>query len=259
MRRIKIIIQIILILFFFSNSYAWDCKTHSYIAKKAGLRVSEVACIPDIIRDELYDLLSPFHYHEASPDTVVTPEYIDRFSIDETVIEMHGKKYKISVPHPSGVLYWKILQIFEKMESLDKSIRDNLLAYEYHLYSIAHYVGDLSQPLHNFPYGEYPASDGKVYAIEGNFNRENHFKFDESFSYHLKNNPQIDMMIDKAIKEINIRSKEDLKREISNIANAALKIANECVKDNRLPSEEELIQQVSWSISLIKAIIKATR
>ncbi len=259
MRRVKqIVIQILLILSIFSISYAWDCKTHAYIAKKAGLKVPEAACMPDIIRDELYDLLSPSHYHNASPDTFVTSEYIERFNVEEILIENKGKRYKISVPHPSGILYWKILQIFEKMKSLDKSIQDNLLAYEYYLFNIAHYIGDLSQPLHNFPYGEYPASDGKVYALEGNFNKEYHFKFDESFSHSLYINPQIDFLIEKNIKDLNIRSKEDLKKEISAIANAALKIANACFKENRLPSEEELVQQISWSISLLKAIIKAT-
>lgn len=150
------------------------------------------------------------------------------------------------------------MDIYEKMKSIDKARSENLLIYEYYLVNIAHYIGDLSQPLHNFPYGNLPASDGKIYEEEGKFNKEYHIKFDESLSNYLNSDPEIDKKIDSAIKEIKLNSKEDLKKEISEIANSAIKIANQCFMEKRLPTEEELINQISWSISILKAVIKST-
>lgn len=256
-RSLKYYIALIFFLFLVSNSYAWDCLTHAYIAKKAGIRIPEAACMPDIIRDENYDLLAPFHYHDAAPDTVVTPDYIEKFDIKETLTVIDGKSYKLLVPHPAGVLYWKIVQIYEKMKSLDKAKKDNLLAYEYYLVSIAHYIGDLSQPLHNFPYGDSAASDGKIYQNEGNFNKEYHIKFDEAFSSYI-GSPQTEEKINRALKQINISGTADLKREISKIANSAIKIANQCYKEKRMPTEEELIEQIAWSVSLLRAVVKST-
>lgn len=252
------IFQIPLILFLVSNSLAWDCFTHAYIAKKAGLRIPEAACMPDIIRDEQYDLFEPLHYHDAAPGTVVTPEYIDKFRIEDKVVAVDGKDFHLRIPDSKGVLYQRIVELYEKMKSLDKSNPDNALAYEYYLFSIAHYIGDLSQPLHNFPYGDKPASDGKVYREEGKFNREKHLKFDEAFTKQLIISRDIDVKVDKNVRELKLDSVIDLKREISEVANSAIKIANQCYKENRLPNEEELIKQISQSISLLRAVFKAT-
>ena len=257
MRKLRYITILLLILLFYSNVEAWDCLTHAYLAKKAGIRVPEAACMPDVIRDENYELLAPMHYHNAAPNAIVTPEYIDKYSIKEVAVNADGRTVKILLPHQAGVLYWKIVDLYEKMKSLDKRKNDDRLIYEYYLVSIAHYIGDLSQPLHNFPYGDSPSSDGKIYIEEGNFNKEYHTRFDEAFSVYF-NNPKTEEKINKAIKEIKISNKQDLKYEISKIANSAINIANKCFKEKRMPTEEELIEQISWSISLLKAVIKST-
>lgn len=249
---------ILLSSFFLNNSYAWDCKTHAYIAKKAGIRIPEAACMPDIIRDENHSLLAPFHYHDAAPETFVTVEYIEKYIVQEITISIDERTLNILVPHQAGVLYWKIVDIYKGMEFLEKTKPDNQLAYEYYLVSIAHYIGDLSQPLHNFPYGNSPASDGKIYLEEGKFNKEKHLQFDEAFTFYLTSDPEIDEKIDKAIKQIKLSSAEDLKKEISNIANSAIKIARKCYKENRMPSEDEIISQIASSISLLKAVIIST-
>lgn len=257
MRKCIYLIFLTLILLFYSYADAWDCLTHAYIAKKAGIKIPEAACMPDIIRDENYDLLAPMHYHNAAPNTVVTPEYIDKYAIEELIVNTDSRKVKILLPHQAGVLYWKIVNIYEKMKSLDKTKSDNRLAYEYYLVTIAHYIGDLSQPLHNFPYGDTQSSDGRVYNDEGNFNKEYHIKFDEAFDSYI-GKPQTEEKINRALKKIDISETEDLKKEISKIANSAIKIANQCYKEKRMPTEEELIEQISWSVSLLRAVIKST-
>lgn len=258
MRLRKHIYLLIFLLLFSSKSFAWDCKTHAYIAKKAGIKIPEAACMPDIIREENYSLLSPFHYHGASPYTTVTPEYIDKYRVDEMNILIENRILKILIPDQAGVLYWKIVDVYEKMKSLDRSISDNQLIYEYYLASIAHYIGDLSQPLHNFPHGENPASDGKIYPGEGEFNKQNHLKFDEAFTFYFASHPEIDNKINARIKQIKISSAEDLKKEVSNIANSAIDIARKCYKENRMLLEDEVINQIALSISLLRAIIIAT-
>ncbi len=254
----KITFTVIFLLSSIYPAYAWDCMTHAYIAKMAGLSIPEAACMPDITRDDNYDLLAPFHYHDAAPNAVVTVDYIDKFKTTEIQLLHNGKNFKVYVPHPAGVLYWRIVDIYEKMKSLDKTKPDNRLAYQYYLATIAHFIGDLSQPLHNFPYGDNIASDGKIYENEGNFNRENHIKFDEAFSEYLKNNPEINNKIVIALKEIQLNSTEELKEKIAEIANSAIEIANKCYRENRIPNEEELIKQVASSISLLKAVVKST-
>ncbi len=246
---------LIFLLLFSSKSLAWDCKTHAYIAKKAGIKIPEAACMPDIIREESYSLLSPFHYHNASPDTIVTPEYIDKYRVEEINIFIDNRVFKIKVPHQAGVLYWKIVDIYEKMKSLDRSIPDNQLIYEYYLANIAHYIGDLSQPLHNFPHGDNPASDGKIYPKEANFNAQNHVKFDEAFTFYFASDKEVDSKINARIKQIKISSIEDLKKEISIIANSAIEIARKCYKENRMLQEDEVINQIALSISLLRALI----
>ncbi len=72
--------------------------------------------MPDIIRDENYDLLAPMHYHDAAPGTVITPEYIDKYTVKEVIVNIDGRNLKILLPHQAGVLYWKIVNLYEKNE-----------------------------------------------------------------------------------------------------------------------------------------------
>lgn len=260
MRGFRIIaLQFLLIPLFFTYAQAWDCFTHAYIAKKAGLRIPEAACMPDIIRDEQYDLFEPLHYHSAPPDAIITAEYVDKFKIAEKTVTINGKNYRLRVPDPAGVLYYKIVELYEKMKALDRRNHDNLLALEYYLFTIAHYIGDLSQPLHNFPYGEKVASDGRVYAQEGKFNREFHDRFDQAFTELLRRDPLLDQEIEKSLKTIRIENSETLKEEIAKIASSAQKIARACFTEKRLPTKEELVLQVSSSISLLRAIVESIK
>ncbi len=43
----------------------------------------EITCFPDLIMKENENLLRPFHWHNASQNTVVTPDYIDQYQIIE--------------------------------------------------------------------------------------------------------------------------------------------------------------------------------
>jgi hypothetical protein len=108
---------------------------------------------------------------------------------------------------------------------------------EYHLAFCGHYVGDLSQPLHN--------------TLYGSFNKKHHVAVDGIVNDEILDNP------DKIkIYPITITSEEELAREIARIANLSLKLGYRMEDENRLLTKEEAYTQISHSASLFKAILK---
>jgi S1/P1 Nuclease len=240
--------------FMSADGFGWTCKTHMFIAKQAGMKNPEYACIPDASRYDNYYLLLPFHYHNAAPSTVVDSDYIDRYAVKEAVYvpqaEPGSKPIKIMVPHEAGVLYWKIVELYRKIKTT-KYPAD----YHYAVMSIAHFIGDLAQPLHNYPHGSEPASDGEIYKEIGKWASGMHDAFDKRFD--AENNPVL------KLRTIEITSEEDLRDEIIKIANAAIIIANACYNDDPLQRREmtsmEVTGQVASAISLLKAVLKDCR
>ena len=125
------------------------------------------------------------------------------------------------------------------------SVRDYITAKrrgkyaEYHLAFCAHYVGDLSQPLHNTVYNDY---NQKYHArIDGAINDE-----------VLENLHKIE------IYPINIASEKDLAEEIARIANLSRALGYKIEKEERLLTKQEAYGQISHSASLFKAILQYT-
>ena len=101
----------------------------------------------------------------------------------------------------------------------------------------AHYVGDLSQPLHNTLYDSY--------------NRRNHTATDGIIEDEvLGNSSQIETYF------IGIQSEDDLAREVARIANMSLKLGYQLEKEGRMLSKEEAYRQVSHSASLLRGILE---
>jgi hypothetical protein len=252
----KAFVIVLTVLAFFSNAFGWSCETHIYIALEAGIKNPEIACFPDLSREENSLLLGPSHWHNAAPNTIVTPDYIDQYQIMEGMYVKssvpESKPIKIKVPDPSGVLYWKILELYQKMKGKTG------WRYDYYLTNIAHYVGDLSQPLHNFPYASEPASDGKAYPEIGFWAKEHHWQFDSVLDSYLPLQGKDKEIFQTLITPIQIMSVDDLKREISKIANSSIGLGNRCYSENRILTKDEALRQVAMSVSLLRAIIKNT-
>ena len=107
---------------------------------------------------------------------------------------------------------------------------------QYHLAFCAHYVGDLSQPLHNLHYNEY--------------NQRYHSATDGIIEKEVSTNlPLI------RIYPIAIHSEVDLAVEIARIANLSLKLGNQLEMEGRLMTRHEAYAQISHSASLLKAIL----
>lgn len=108
---------------------------------------------------------------------------------------------------------------------------------EYHLAFCAHYVGDLSQPLHNIEYNS--------------FNQTRHKDIDGIVDDGILDN------LDKIrIYPIRIDSEQALAKEITRIANQAMALGYKLEDENRLLTKEEAYQQLGHSVSLFKAILQ---
>ena len=108
---------------------------------------------------------------------------------------------------------------------------------EYHLAYCAHYIGDLSQPLHSILYSDY--------------NKRNHTKTDGVINDGILDNLE-------AIKvyPIEIKTEEELAKEIARIANLSMALGYKLEDEGRLLSKEEAYQQISHSASLFRAVLR---
>jgi hypothetical protein len=259
-----------LVLVFSGTVFGWSAETHIFIAKEAFKGISktsgidivihpEYAVCPDTCNEENKDAVYPLHFYDAPPDAEIDSEYIDQH-IEWIYVKLFPfledkNQILIKVPNKSGALYWEVLELYKDMRDQKEKGKS-----VYYYSTIAHFIGDLSQPLHNFPYKETPASDGNVYKEEGNWatektgtNRDRHKDFDGAFDKFINEKDGAKDFENYGC-SITINSLDDLKVEVSRIANSSLRIANECYKHKRDMNNEEAFGQVGMSISLLRAV-----
>ncbi len=212
---------VLLWLSFPNLSHAWHDETHLAIAKAAGYKKWYNAAGADIAKVKAGDKEGHNHYSNNPPDTVVTPKMI----LDQVA------KYNDPADE-NGHLYGAIIASFRDYRSAKASGKYS----EYHLAYCAHYVGDLSMPLHN--------------TLYDSFNRQHHNAMDG-----IVNDEVLDHLERIKIYPIQINSEEDLVREIVRIANLSMKLGYQLEKENRMLTEEEAYVQLGHSASLLKAIL----
>ena len=216
------LLTVIFIVSFTGNSYPWHDETHIAIAKATGYKKWFNATGADMAKLKAGDTEKLNHYVNNPIGTAVTPE----------MVLQQVKKYN-QTDDPTGHLYGAIIA----------SVRDYLKAKntgkygEYHLGFCAHYVGDLSQPLHNTLYNSY--------------NRKYHQTTDG-----IINDEVLDNMDRIKIYPIKIESEKDLANEIARIANLSLKKGYQIQDEKRLLTKDEAYEQISHSASLFKAILE---
>jgi hypothetical protein len=160
------------------------------------------------------------HYVNNSPDTKVTPEM---------VLDQRRNYNRID---KSGHLYGAIIA---SLRDYIKDKKGGKYA-EYHLAFCAHYVSDLSQPLHNTAYDT--------------FNWRHHKEIDG-----IINDEVLDNLDRIKIYPIKIESEEDLAKEVAKIANDAKELGYKLEEENRLLTKNEAYRQISRSASLFRAIL----
>jgi hypothetical protein len=181
---------------------------------------------------------------------------------------------QVMIPNPSGALYWIILKLYQ-------GLRENKAEGEPCYYStIAHFIGDLSNPLHNFPHGDEIAGDGKYYQKEGTWateiidqdgKRDRHSYFDRAYENsftekviflesdrfkidYVCNSLNDETAFETGTNSVHIATVDDLKQEISRVANSSIGLAETCYRSNRNMTEREAFRQLLLSVSLLKAV-----
>ncbi len=223
----------ILILFIFlfaiqrGTALGWHDETHLAIAKAAGYGKWYNSAGADIAKIKAGAKEMKNHYFNNTADLEITPVM---------VLEQAGR-YN-DPDDREGHLYGAIvasLRAYKKTSEAGKYP-------EYHLAFCAHYVGDLSQPLHHIPYdtfnkAHHTLNDGIVEAeVLENINR-----------------------IEKNMYPIILRTdhfEEDLAKEIACIANISRMLGHTLRRENRDMTREEAYIQLGHSASLLRAILK---
>ena len=204
-----------------TTSHAWFDETHLSIAKVAGYPKWFNAAGPDVAKLKMGDKEGHNHFVNNPRGTEVTPEMV------LAQVERYNQK------DPAGHLYGAIIASVRDYIEFKKKGRYA----EYNLAYFAHYIGDLSQPLHHTLYND--------------FNKRNHSKMDGVVNDEVMDN------LDKIqVYQIEITSEQDLAREIARIANAAMTLGYKLEDEDRLLTREEAYQQLSHSASLMKAVLR---
>lgn len=215
-----LILALLLVVVSSQLATAWHDETHIAIAKAAGYKKWYNATGADMAKLKAGNIESHNHYVYNSPDTTVTPEMV------LNQVEKYNQEDR------KGHLYGAIIA------SLRDYIRDRRKGKygEYHLGFCAHYVGDLSQPLHNTAYNT--------------FNWKYHTKIDGII------NDEVLANVDKIkVYPITIDSEAALAKEIARIANLAKELGYRIEAEDRFLTKEEAYRQISHSASLFKAIL----
>ena len=177
-----------------------------------------------------YEGVRGAEWYNNNAETEVTPKMviaqIERYNKDSLVLDSEGHLY--------GAILAS-LRAYDQFSSAGKYA-------EYHLDYCAHYITDLSQPLHNIPYDDY--------------NKTWHSLTDGVVEESVWNESEkiVEQMYDIRLSRETFE--EDLAREIARIANLSRLLGYKLRKDNRNITKEEAYKQLGHSASLLKAVLR---
>ncbi len=222
MKKIATWIVLLSICFIPASGWTWHDETHIAIAKAAGYDKWFNAAGADITKIKAGKVEKKNHYVNNPPGTIVSAKMVlDQAGLYNNPLDLNGHLYGAII---ASIREYRTTALKGKYA-------------EYHLAFCAHYVGDLSQPLHNTAYN--------------NYNKQNHTDTDGIINDEVLSNPALIKMY-----PIEIHSEEDLAREIARIANISLKLGYKLEREERMLSRQEAYQQISHSASLFSAILK---
>jgi hypothetical protein len=207
-------------------AFGWHDETHLAVAKASGYNKWFNAAGADMAKIKAGAIEGYNHFFNNPSNVAITPSFIMK-QID---------RYN-NPSHTQGHLYGAILGSLREY----KRAFDGGKYAEYHLAFCAHYLADLSQPLHNIPYDD--------------FNRHYHSVNDGIVDENILNDIQ---KIKKTMYEIRIRPdhfEDDLSKEIARIANNSRKLGHTLKKEKRTMTKEEAYKQLGHSASLLAAVL----
>ena len=211
------------------QAYAWHDKTHLSIAEAAGFELWYSATAPDVAKSksEFRPIEEKNHYFNNNAQK----------EVDEAMVLEQASRYN-KTGDAEGHLYGAIIGAVRAYKEESASGKYA----EYPLVFCAHYIGDLSMPLHNTEYDD--------------FNKKRHTVNDGIIESSVRNNIGY---IQRNMSEITIENESDLAREIAKVANTARRLGIKIRKENRNMTGEEAYIQVSQSSSLLKAVLNYVR
>lgn len=221
MKKIAAWLIWLLICFFPASGWAWHDETHIAIAKVAGYDKWFNAAGADITKIKAGNVEKKNHYVNNPSGTIVSAQMVlDQAGLYNNALDLKGHLYGAII---ASIREYRTTALKGKYA-------------EYHLAFCAHYVGDLSQPLHNTLYNKY--------------NMQHHTETDGIINNEVLSN--LDLI---KVYSIEITSEADLAREIARIATLSLDLGYRLEREGRMLSRQEAYQQISHSASLFRAIL----
>ncbi len=221
-RLMTIAIMMFLVAAQSPEAWAWHDETHVAIARVAGYRKWFNVTGADMIKVKAHGIEKTNHFVNNPRGTVVSAEMVMR------QVGAYNR-----TGDPNGHLYGAIIAAIRDYLRVKKAGKYG----EYHLAFAAHYIGDLSQPLHNTAYND--------------FNREHHSAMDG-----IVNDKVLGNLNQITLYDIVIASEQDLAREIVRIANLSMILGYRLQDEKRLLTRQEAYTQLSHSASLFRAVLR---
>lgn len=232
MKNVKLSVIVILCsaMLFASQAQAWHDHTHLAICKAAGSDMWYHCAGPDIAKIKAGDVESFNHWFNNNKEEEVTPEMVlqqtRRYNNNSTLFDTEG--------HLPGA-------VIASLRAYENDRRTGKYA-KYHLVYCAHYIGDLTMPLHNIAYDEY--------------NQKHHGANDGIVEETILNDPG---KIKKYMYRIDLDKdnfEKDLTREVARIANLSRTLGYKLRAENRDMTKREAYIQLGHSASLLKAVLE---
>ena len=191
--KLKLLIILCFVLLCALPAQAWHDHTHLAICKAAGFDMWYHCAGPDIAKIKAGDTEAYNHWFNNNAEAEITPQMV----FDQVERYNHTNNFFDTEGHILGA-------IIASLRAYEADHRAGKYA-KYHLVYCAHYIGDLSMPLHNIAYDD--------------FNEARHDVNDGIVEDTILNEPQ-------KINEAHVSHKTersdfeaDLAREIARIAN----------------------------------------
>lgn len=226
--KLKIFVVLGFVLVTAVHAQAWHDRTHLAIARAAGFDMWYHCAGPDIAKIKAGSIETYNHWYNNNAEVEITPQM---------VLAQAERYNKNSLSDAEGHLPGAIIGA---LRAYEKDLQAGKYAL-YHLVYCAHYISDLTMPLHNIAYDEY--------------NREHHNANDGIVEYSILNEPDRITAQMYVIKLRNENFEADLAREIARIANLSRKLGYQLRAENRDMTKQEAYVQLGHSASLLRAVM----
>lgn len=237
-KGMKFILALLLSLGCVSNCHvaqAWSDQAHMAIARAAGLKSFHNACAPDVTKHVMnmnnYRVTaSKAHFYDAM--TPITKEDVYR---QLEIIETH-----------KGMKDGYVLGAIVHAIRVSKEATENGQFDEYKYDILAHYVGDMVQPMHMT---EYDAYNKKWHLSTDSVMDYSNVKWDVDGAIKLSQELKVD-------DSLRFNSEDEIIDYLVIIANESYDMAKSLKRDNRQLTRAEAIERASRGASFLRAVLK---